>query len=36
MVRMVDTDSMGQVEVEVDPGQSVEAIVDAEQQGKHR
>jgi hypothetical protein len=35
MVHMVGTNSMGkveEVEVEIEPGQSVEAIVDAEQQ----
>jgi uncharacterized cupredoxin-like copper-binding protein len=38
MVRMVGNDSMGkdtEAEVEVEPGQSVETTVDAEQQGNH-
>jgi uncharacterized cupredoxin-like copper-binding protein len=38
MVRMVGNDSMGketEAEVEVKPGQSVEATVDADQQGNH-
>jgi uncharacterized cupredoxin-like copper-binding protein len=40
MIRMVVNDSMGKemeagAEVEVDPGQSVEATVDADQQGNH-
>jgi hypothetical protein len=38
MVRMMGTDSMGKVkdaEVEVETGQTAEAIVDTEQQGNH-